>query len=177
MLYEILIRGREDGTFAAHVVDYVDDGTDANGNPRRTIGAPRPVAVADVGTLIGAENARLLAALATAERERDEARAESSAAPSPAPIAMISRPQCAAELLARGMITAAEAVAMATAANPPPMVAEAFAAMPADQRDFAKIAFAEANYRRNHPVMAGILAATGATEADIDAFFAAAAAR
>lgn len=200
MLYELLIRGREDGTFAAHVVDYVDDGTDAAGKPRRTIGAPRPVAVADVGALIGAESARMLAALAEAEtataraqterdtvirqrdtaiRERDEARAalaemQAEAAPPPA---LISRPQCAAELFARGMITADEMVAMASTAMPPALIDTVFAAMPAAEVPFARAKFAEMQYRRDDPLLAAVLKAVGADDAATDAFFKAAAAR
>lgn len=67
-IYEILIRGRDDGTLAAaHVARFVPDGTDAAGLPRFRLGVPAPLAVADVAAVIGEQQAALVAQAATAD--------------------------------------------------------------------------------------------------------------
>ena len=82
-IYEILIRGRSDGTIdpsAAHVMFWEPDGVDRDGTPRWSVGAPRQSTVAAVGPIIGAHEADLIEAAATALAEAAKARANLDAA-------------------------------------------------------------------------------------------------
>lgn len=94
----------------------------------------------------------------------------------PVPVA-ISRRQCAAEMFSRGLITGPEAVAMTTTATPPALVEAMLAALPEPEQTFARIDFGAANYLRENPLLNALMIGTGASLADIDAFFIAAAAR
>lgn len=93
-----------------------------------------------------------------------------NAPPAPVP-ATISRRQCAAEMLRRGMITGGEAIAMTATATPPKMVETVFAAMPEPAQTMARIDFAAAAYERPNSLLVSLMEGTGATMADIDEFF------
>lgn len=96
--------------------------------------------------------------------------------PVPVPTS-ISRPQCALEMLARAMITDAEAIAMATVGTPPALVAAMIEAMPTEAQTAATIGFARYNYDRGNPLLVSLMEGTGASAVDIDDFFRAAGAR
>ncbi len=120
-------------------------------------------------------------ALATAEDMAAigmEAYEPPAAPPPPDPVPpSITRRQCAIEMRERGMITAREALDMTRNGTPPAMVAGLFAQMPGDAGIIAETDFAAATYMRNNPLLGQLMQANGATEADIDDFFRAAAAR
>jgi hypothetical protein len=96
--------------------------------------------------------------------------------PPPAPVvpASITRRQCALQLLAEGLVTEAEAVAMAATATPPAYVNTLFAGLSSMDRTRALIDFAANTYDRGNPLIVGMMTATGKTPADADAFFLAA---
>lgn len=102
---------------------------------------------------------------------------EPPAPPPPVVPAEISRRQCAAEMFARGLISGSEAVAMTTTATPPGLVEAMLAALPDPEQTFARIDFGAANYARENPLLNALMIGTGASQADIDTFFIAAAAR
>jgi hypothetical protein len=98
--------------------------------------------------------------------------------PPPPPViipASITRRQCALQLLADGLVTEAEAVAMAATATPPAYVNTLFAGLSAMDRTRALIDFAANAYDRANPLIVGMMTAVGKTPADADAFFVAAA--
>jgi hypothetical protein len=84
---------------------------------------------------------------------------------------VITRRQCALQLHAMGMITMAEAKAMAKSAEVPAAVAQVFAGMTTEQQDLAEIDFAAVNYYRDNQLL-GLM---GLTPAELDQFFIAAA--
>lgn len=88
--------------------------------------------------------------------------------------ASITRRQCALQLLAEGLITEAEAVAMAATATPPAYVNTLFDGLSSMDRTRALIDFAASTYDRGNPLIVGMMTATGKTPADADAFFVAA---
>ena len=96
--------------------------------------------------------------------------------PPPAPVipASITRRQCALQLLAETLISEAEAVAMAATATPPTYVNTLFAGLSSMDRTRALIDFAANTFDRSNPLIVGMMAATGKTSADADAFFLAA---
>ena len=96
--------------------------------------------------------------------------------PDPVPPS-ITRRQCALELHARGLIGGDEAVAMAATASPPAMMAGLFSALSEAEQVIARIDFAAAAYERGNHLLDGLMTASGASAADIDDFFRAAAAR
>lgn len=100
----------------------------------------------------------------------------SSAAPDPVPPS-ITRRQCALELHARGLIGDDEAVAMAATATPPVLLADLLGALSPVEQVTARIDFAATTYERGNRLLDGLMTAAGASPADIDAFFRAAAAR
>lgn len=89
---------------------------------------------------------------------------------------VITRRQCALQLLATQTITPEEALAMTKAGDVPAAIAAIFdsavanSTMTADQRILAEIDFAAANYYRSN----SLLPLMGLTEAEIDQFFIAA---
>lgn len=97
--------------------------------------------------------------------------------PPPAVPEIITRRQCALQLLAMQTITPEEALAMTKSADLPAAVAAVFdsavqnGSMTADQRILAEIDFAAANYYRSN----SLLSLMGLTEEQIDQFFIAAA--
>lgn len=94
--------------------------------------------------------------------------------PIPAALESITRRQCARALFAHGMITSAEAVAMAAWAEPPAMIEAIFAAMPEPDQTNARIDFAANTHARSNPILNSVMAASGSTPEQIDAFFIAA---
>ncbi|RAI44696.1 hypothetical protein [Rhodoplanes roseus] len=67
-IYEILIRGKDDGTIAgAHQVAWVADGTKPDGSPRWRVGDAAPLAVEAIAALLGTELAALTAQAARAD--------------------------------------------------------------------------------------------------------------
>lgn len=79
-LYELLIRGREDGSVSGgHVVRFESDGTNADGSPRYKIGQPQPFHLADLDGLLPEGFAGLAAQVAATEAERDELKRERDA--------------------------------------------------------------------------------------------------
>lgn len=99
-----------------------------------------------------------------------------TAPPAPVP-ASITRRQCALEMLARDLIAGPEAVAMVATATPPALVEALITAMPEPDATLARVDFAAGTYERDTPLLTALMTAQGATSADIDAFFRAAAAR
>jgi hypothetical protein len=92
--------------------------------------------------------------------------------PSDAPVpASITRRQCARQMLAMGLITGAEALAMTKTGDPPAMVAGAFALMTPEDAVLAEIDFAADTYLRSNPLLISLMTATGANSAAIDQFF------
>lgn len=89
----------------------------------------------------------------------------------------ITRRQCALELLALGMITGDDAIALARDGTPPAAMMPYFDAMNDTDRTLALIDFAATNYYRNNSLIAGLIAANNMSEADVDAFFISAATR
>lgn len=86
----------------------------------------------------------------------------------------ITRRQCALQLLASGLITTDEAVAMTKDGTPPQAILAYINEMPAESRPYALIDFAATSYYRNNPLISQILLANGATEQQGDEFFIAA---
>ena len=102
---------------------------------------------------------------------------EPPAPPPPVVPAEISRRQCAAEMFARALISGPEAVAMTTTATPPGLVEAMLAALPEPEQTFARIDFGASVYARENPLLNALMIGTGASQADIDAFFVDAAVR
>lgn len=75
------------------------------------------------------------------------------------------------QLLADGMITGPEALAMSTTSTPPAMIEATFAAMPEPEQTLSRIRFASDRYRRDDVLLNAMMSATGASQADIDQFF------
>jgi hypothetical protein len=99
--------------------------------------------------------------------------------PPPAPPVVpesITRRQCALQLLAMGMITGPEAVAMTRDGTPPAMVQAYIDALPEAEKYRAEIDFAAVAYFRANPLLESIMAASGSTPEQLDQFFVAAAA-
>lgn len=89
----------------------------------------------------------------------------------------ITRRQCAVELRERGLITPLEALNMTRYGVPPAMIQASFDAMPEVDKIVAETDFAADTYMRSNPLLIQIMSSTGASSADIDAFFIAASAR
>ncbi len=93
----------------------------------------------------------------------------------------VTRRQCALQLMAMGMISMAEAKAMAKNGTMPAFVAAyldaavANGAMTEEQRNLAEIDFAAVNYFRDNPLISMLMSANGASSGDLDQFFIAAA--
>lgn len=66
--YEILIRGKDDGTIAgAHQIPWLADGTRPDGSPRWRVGDAAPLSVEAIEDIIGADLAALTAQVARAD--------------------------------------------------------------------------------------------------------------
>ena len=88
----------------------------------------------------------------------------------------ITRRQCALQLFAMQIITAAEAVAMVQTGTPPALVVDYINALPTEeQRVIATINFAADNYYREDPTLIATMEANGGNDESIDQFFIAAA--
>ena len=83
----------------------------------------------------------------------------------------ITRRQCAKRLLAMGMISGEEALAMTRTGTPPAMIAASFAQLSPDDAVLAEIDFAADTYMRSNPLLINLMEATGASEREIDDFF------
>ena len=79
-------------------------------------------------------------------------------------------------MFARGLISGPEAVAMTTTATPPALVEAMLAALPEPEQTFSRINFGAGSYERGNPLLNALMIGTGASQADIDVFFIAAAA-
>lgn len=109
-----------------------------------------------------------------------QAEMQSAPPPTPAPDpgpASVSRQQVALELLAREMVSPAEAVALAQTGTAPAWIAALIETLPAELQAPAYIALTEPTWKRNNGVLATLSALPGAPEIDLDDFFAAAAGR
>lgn len=95
--------------------------------------------------------------------------------PEPLPIPKITRRQCSKQLFTMGMISSAEAIAMASWAEAPQMIESIFASMPEPDQTNARIDFASELYERQNPLLNSVMTAAGSTSTDIDNFFIAAA--
>ena len=99
---------------------------------------------------------------------------EIAALPPPQPLPVpqsISRRQCAKQMLAMGLIDAPSALEMTRNGTPPSFVMSAIAQLPQHEQVIAEIDFAADVYLRSNPLLISLMAATGATSEDIDAFF------
>lgn len=88
--------------------------------------------------------------------------------------ASITRRQCARQLLAEGMISGPEAVAMTKTGEPPSMVSAYLNALPDEQRFLAEIDFAADRYFRDNQLLMALATTQQISQADIDQFFIAA---
>jgi hypothetical protein len=92
-------------------------------------------------------------------------------APPPIVPQEITRRQCAKQLRIIGFITPGESVVMIKTATEPTAVAALIAALPAEQQDNAHEDFGADTYRRDNPLLNGLMQAAGKTPEDIDQFF------
>lgn len=86
----------------------------------------------------------------------------------------ITRRQCALQLLALGLITGSEAVAMTRDGTPPATIQAYFNSLPEEERVMAEIDFAATSYYRSNSRLNAILSLNNMQEEDADAFFVAA---
>lgn len=99
------------------------------------------------------------------------------APPAPVP-ASITRRQCAREMFERNLASGPEMVAMARNGTPPSIVVDLLSGIePEADRFRAEADFAADLYERSNPLLIALMTATGATSAQIDDFFRAAATR
>lgn len=72
-IYEVLIRGNRDGTLSgAHTIEWVPDGTNADGNPRFRVGDPKPITEEALTTYVGSQYAAAAAQIIALIKERDD---------------------------------------------------------------------------------------------------------
>lgn len=86
----------------------------------------------------------------------------------------ITRRQCAKQLLALGMISSDEAIAMTRNGTPPAMVQAYLDNMQEPDRTSATIDFAADTYLRSNPLLLALMSANGMTEQQVDEYFIAA---
>lgn len=97
---------------------------------------------------------------------------ETPSPPPPAPVPQsITRRQCAKQLLAMGLITAADALAMTKTGDAPALVLNLLNTLPASTRIDAQIDFAADTYERINPLLNQLMTAMGKTAEDCDLFF------
>lgn len=89
----------------------------------------------------------------------------------------ITRRQCALQLLFMGLITSAEALAMTKTGEPPDTVKKYISSLPQEIQYLIEIDCAADTYMRSNPLLDVLMKANGGTDAEIDQFFIAAAAR
>ena len=134
------------------------------------------VAVQDAGAVL--QHATAAGIIKTAAQRQAEMQSAPPLTPAPDPgPASVSRQQVARELLAREMVSPAEAVALAQTGMAPAWIADLIETLPAEQQALAYIALTEPVWRRNNGVLAALSGLPGAPEIDLDDFFAAAALR
>lgn len=97
--------------------------------------------------------------------------------PSQRPPSAITRRQCAIEMRERGMITASEALHMTKYGDIPQLVINLISNLPENEQILIETDFAAATYLRSNQLLNTLMAASGASEADIDEFFISASAR
>lgn len=121
--------------------------------------------------------------IADTERQRWDAEAGALVPHEPPPTPpvvprVISRRQLLLQLAAAGLITAEEALAAATTGAVPATIDAVFAQLPPQDALGARITWATmSTVERSHDLVAALVAASVATEAEVDALFIAAAAR
>ena len=94
--------------------------------------------------------------------------------PKPSVPRLITRRQCALELLSRQMITDVEALNMTRSGATPSIVTTYIQALPTDQQIRAEIDFAAENYYRSNELLIAMMSANDWSSDDIDDFFIAA---
>jgi hypothetical protein len=88
---------------------------------------------------------------------------------------VITRRQCAKQLLTLGMITGQEAIDMTQMGKPPASVQAYLDQLPEPDRTMATIDFAADTYYRDNPLLTALMSANGMTEEQVDDYFIAAA--
>lgn len=106
-------------------------------------------------------------------QEEIEARKAYLASIQPTPES-ITRRQCAKQLLALGMISSDEAIAMTRNGTPPAIVQAYLDNMQEPDRTSAIIDFAADTYLRSNPLLLALMAANGMTEKQVNEYFIAA---
>lgn len=89
---------------------------------------------------------------------------------------LITRRQCARQLLVMQMISGPEAIAMTQSGVPPASVQTYLDTLPEPDRTLATIDFAADNYYRDNALLAALMVANNMTSTQVDDFFIAAAA-
>jgi len=172
--YEILIRGKEDGSISGvHAVDFEPDGTTADGSPRYKVGSPRPLVADDLSTLVGELFAGLAEQVAALKAENETLKTQEPGHVTPEPASLsISDRQFAHQLRNMGVITQAEALAFVARGELPAQLAAIVSAMEPTARDDAELLLSGAVvFHRNHPFTEAIGTAFGWTSEQIDEFF------
>lgn len=108
------------------------------------------------------------------EQKRAEEGTPTVEPPTPYVPSQITRRQCARQLLADGMISASEAIAMTQTGQPPAAVLATFDALPEPDRTYAIIDFAADIYMRDNPLLHALMLANNMTDDQVDRFFVAA---
>lgn len=93
------------------------------------------------------------------------------------PPTSVTRRQFALELLAQGIVTAEEAVALAARAEPPAMVENFIASLAEFEQAVARIDMAADSYAFDNALLKALFAALGKSEDDRSAFFVSASGR
>lgn len=190
-LYEVLIRGKADGTIAgAHqITNEVIIDTETGEVLNERAGLATPLVVDDVASVLGEAFATLAADL-IAERARAEAaeaelaklKQAAAAASADAQLArdivnltpgVISDRQFAQGLAARGLITRPEALAFVQTGALPALLA-AYVDGIADESarfDTKMLLTGAKEFRRDHPLVGSMGVALGFSAADLDAFW------
>lgn len=87
---------------------------------------------------------------------------------------VITRRQCAKQLLIMGLITDSEALEMTRSGIPPASVQQYINMLPESDRVLAEIDFAANEYLRDNPLLTAMMIAAGKTDEEVDQFFIAA---
>lgn len=93
------------------------------------------------------------------------------------PVAAITRQQAALEMLARGMVTATEAVDLAATGTAPAWISALIEILPIERQAPALIEITYSTWRRENGMLSSLSSLPGAPEIDIDEFFTSAANR
>jgi hypothetical protein len=185
-LYEVLIRGKADGTIAgAHQVyaERVVDSETGDVLAEKTGGA-EPLKVEDVGAVLGeafatlaadlvAERAKVAAAESALAKAKADLEAARAANPVSAPSQVISDRQFAQGLAARNLITRAEALSFVQTGVLPSLLAAYVDGITdeAARFDTKMLLTGAKEFSRNHALVESMGAALGFSSADLDAFW------